>query len=414
MNDEGILSVGEAIDAIRNRKNSLSAKLAGEIKADDIARLRDAIRAGGEDCLVSLDLSKTAGLKDLKDEAFLECAALKSVILPDSVESIGKKAFSKCTALTSFVVPVKVSRIRKKTFCKCRSLKSVVLPQMLTEIGKKAFKKCSSLSSIELPPKLSSIGKSAFYGCSSLESINIPDMCIFIGDQAFGRCAKLTHFSIGTSYAYSSEGGVLYNKDKTRLLAYPTATGEIHLASGLKEIEAYALAETAVTAVSIPEGVASINANAFENCVELKSVSIPSTVTSIGAWAFAGCKSLGNVSLPAGLSQLGASSFRSCAIKSIVLPEGLKTIDSGAFSYCACLGSLDIPPSVFEIGASVVYMCNALTHFAIADTDGWYMTDDEFNWRAKNRGTEIDVASIAVADFAAIDGRFIKAYLYKK
>ncbi|MCR5622084.1 MAG: hypothetical protein K6G18_09535 [Treponema sp.] len=63
MNDEGVLSVGEAIDTIRNRKNSLSAKVAGEIKADDIARLRDAILAGDEDCLVSLDLSKTVGLE---------------------------------------------------------------------------------------------------------------------------------------------------------------------------------------------------------------------------------------------------------------------------------------------------------------------------------------------------------------
>ena len=314
------LSIKDAIEAIRNRSSSISLKVEGEICDDDIVELKNAM-VYSKGFLVSIDLTEVIGLKALKDEAFADCEALSSLSLPSSVESIGKEAFAKCNSLVSFVVPDGVSKIEKKTFSKCKSLKSVVLPQNLTVIGKKAFKKCVSLSSIELPPKLCYIKKSAFYGCKSLESISIPENLIVIDEQAFGQCLNLKQFLVQNSFAYSSQDGILYNKNKTKIIAYPSASGEIKFAEGVKEIDSYALAETRVTSVIIPDGATSIGVNAFANCELLRSVVIPDTVTSIGAWAFSGCRSLYGIKLPLSLTQIGDSAFRSCAIKSIVLPD---------------------------------------------------------------------------------------------
>ncbi len=83
----------------------------------------------------------------------------------------------------------------------------------------------------------------AFYGCGALESIEIPKTVRSIGERAFSGCTSLAFFSVDSANSkYSASGGVLYTKDKSTLVAYPTSrVGKSYLiASTVDRIGAYA------------------------------------------------------------------------------------------------------------------------------------------------------------------------------
>ena len=118
----------------------------------------------------------------------LKCNDKKiSVIIPDSVTSIGERAFQGCASLESISFP-KVISIGKSAFEGCASLKSVFFPKV-TSIGVWAFEGCASLKSISFP-KVTSIGGWAFEGCASLKSVSFPEVTS-IGKRAFYDCTSL-------------------------------------------------------------------------------------------------------------------------------------------------------------------------------------------------------------------------------
>ena len=132
------------------------------------------------------------GVTSIGDHAFDHCSGLTSVDLPDSLTSIGGTAFGSCSSLTSIRIPDSVTSIGNAAFVFCSDLASVELPDNLTSIGLAAFSSCSSLIDIEIPGSVTSIGNGAFSDCSSLSSIEIPAGVTSIGTEAFEGCEKLT------------------------------------------------------------------------------------------------------------------------------------------------------------------------------------------------------------------------------
>jgi len=258
-------------------------------------------------------------------ETFWGCAGLTSITIPNSVTSIGNYEFGNCTDLTSITIPNSVTSIGEYAFYGCSSLTSITfaagsqlqsigeytfygcsgltdaltIPSSVTSIGYmafsgcknltgvtfaagsqlqsiggSAFSGCSGLTGVTIPASVTSIGDNAFYYCSSLTSVTIPNSVTSIGDRAFSNCSSLASITIDANNPnYSSQSGILYNKNKTSILAWPAASGSI----------------------TIPNSVTSIGDNAFYYCISLESVTIPNSVTSIGNWAFSGCTSLASV-----------------------------------------------------------------------------------------------------------------------
>jgi len=134
----------------------------------------------------------------------------------------------------------------------------------------------TNLTNITIPKSVTSIGDVAFGNCTSLASVTIGSGVTSISSSAFMGCTSLTVINVDTgNTAYISQDGVLYNKDKTTLIQYPT--GKIG------------------TTFTIPNSVTSIGGGAFMSCSSITSITIPASVTSIGSSAFYGCTTLTSV-----------------------------------------------------------------------------------------------------------------------
>jgi len=97
--------------------------------------------------------------------------SIVSLVIGDSVTSIGNSAFQGCTGLTSAKIPNSITFIGSKSFADCASLTSVTIPNSVTSIKTSTFYGCVNLTSVTIPNSLTSIESRAFYQCKSLTSI---------------------------------------------------------------------------------------------------------------------------------------------------------------------------------------------------------------------------------------------------
>ncbi len=246
------------------------------------------------DCKALQSFSIPSGITSIGSKQFYGCKALTSITIPDSVTSIGDDAFSNCKALAALAIPSSVTSIGARAFAGNEKLDGVTIPSGVTAIKAGTFTSCSSLSSIIIPDDVTSIGSRAFYG-TSFSAITIPGNVTSIGGAAFGGCNLLTQIAVDSgNQNYASVNGVLFNKDKTSLIQYPTGRGGAYKTpSGVTSIEEYAFAgAVSLSSVSISEGISSIREGAFNGCPKLSKATIPSSATSVGDYAFAGCASL--------------------------------------------------------------------------------------------------------------------------
>lgn len=239
--------------------------------------------------------SSTDGILYNKDKTVLICYPIEKpaqhFVIPDSVKNIGNCSFA-YSHLTSITIPSNTKSIGEHAFAECKSLKNITISNGVTSIGDYAFACCYALDSINIPDSVEAIGDKAFASCYSLDSINIPDSVEAIGDSPFTNCS-LQEIIVGTKNSnYSSHDGILYNKDKTELICYPT--------------------KKTATSFVIPHGVTNISNSAFYDCYSLTSITIPNSVTSIGNSAFYYCESLSNITIPDSVTSIGNEAFAAC------------------------------------------------------------------------------------------------------
>ena len=111
-------------------------------------------------------------------ESFHYCEALKTINLPNTITFIGDAAFYRCSALASINLPDSITSIGRSAFAYCSTLSSVTIPNSITEIKVDTFHNCFSLATITIPDSLTTVGAYAFFNCSSLKSIIVPDAAL--------------------------------------------------------------------------------------------------------------------------------------------------------------------------------------------------------------------------------------------
>ena len=306
---------------------------------------------------------------------FADCTSLTDVILGNGVTSIGNSAFYNCTSLTEITIPCGVTNIDSSTFKNCTSLTEITIPESVTSIEHEAFSNCTSLTEITIPESVESIEYEVFSNCTSLTEITIPDSVASIEYRAFYNCNSLISIYVdNTNINYSSQDGILFNKDKTTLIQYPignTRTSYI-IPDSVTNIYGSAFYNcTSLTEITIPDSVTIIDIDAFAYCTTLTDITIGNNVTSIGDNAFASCKSLRSVTIPDSVTSIGCDAFRNCtSLSEIKISNHVTSIDMDAFSYTAYYDD----SSNWE--GNVLYLSNYLLK-AKPTLEGNYIIKDE-------------------------------------
>jgi len=214
---------------------------------------------------------------------------LKEAEVLDGVKSIGNLTFYSCLHLTDVNISNSVISIGRDAFSACDKLVNVNIPNGLTDIGIRAFESCISLKNIIIPSSVTNIGNSAFNGCYSLKSIEVAE----------------------DNSNYSSEDGVLFNKNKSNLICCPGGkAGEYTIPDFVTSMSSGAFSNCrSITKVVIPNTITSIPYGAFTQCYALTDVVIPNSVTSIEDSAFKQCSSLANITIPSSVTNIGTDAF---------------------------------------------------------------------------------------------------------
>ena len=295
---------------------------------------------------------------------FQGCKKLTSVIIPNSVTSIGYGAFSGCSGLTSVSIPNSVTSIDMYAFWGCSGLTSIKVESGNTVYDSR--EDCNAIiktatntlligcNKTIIPNSVTSIGGSSFSGCSSMTSITIPNSVTSIDWQAFKDCSGLTSITIPTSV--TSIDGAFWG------------------CSGL-------------TSITIPNSVKYIGQSSFRECSGLTSLTIPNSVTSIGGSAFSGCSGLASVKIEDGDTVLDFESFdynpfAGCPVEklylgrtinyyspfrnnkkltTLIISNNVTSMADDAFQGCSGLTSVTIPNSVTSIGEYAFRECSGLT-----------------------------------------------------
>ena len=234
-------------------------------------------------------------------------------------------------------------------FVWCEFLTNINIPNSGTTIGNSAFDGCKSLTNINIPNSVTTIGDSAFDGCRSLTSITIPSSVVtIIGNSFCGWHGILNN----ESKAFIYEDHVLFNKNKTTLIAYRAKKTNYTIPNSVTTIGNRGLGACYfLTNINIPNSVTTIGNGAFSSCKFLTSINIPNSVTTIGEHAFSGCKSLSNINIPNSVTTIVKDAFAFCdSLTSINITNSVTTIGDSAFLGCDSLTSITIPNSVTTIG----------------------------------------------------------------
>ena len=205
-----------------------------------------------------------------------------------------------------------------KAFSTCSSLTSIVISNSVVSIGDDTFYKCTSLVRIFIPDSVTSIGHGAFSNCETLISIVIPTSVTNLKGNPFQYWnGKLECLSSNFVYEY----GVLFNKDKSEIISFRNQEQESYaIPNGVRNVRCGAFIDCkSLTDIIIPNSMTSIGNAAFAGCISLKSINIPNGIISIGSVAFFFCKSLSNIVIPNSVSSIGRGAFLHCR-----LPSNLK------------------------------------------------------------------------------------------
>lgn len=277
--------------------------------------------------------------------AFYGCSELASVILPNTLTSIGQGAFSGCVKLATINLPTSLTTIKTDAFFNTIITNDINLPNLITLEGPKTFRNtkivgitslgsittlpngsggnggifrdCTELESAILPNTLTTVGPYTFSGCSSLVSINLPQSITTIGAYSFGSIPA--HFEVNVPNLTSIDSGAFRGSGVTKVVSLGNLT-DLYNFNG---------------------------AGAFRECASLTEVNLPSTLTIIRSNSFYDCTSLTTVKIAAMTPPtLEANVFRNAPLAHIYVPAASVDAYKAASGWSSFASIIEAIPTI--------------------------------------------------------------------
>lgn len=316
---------------------------------------------------------------------------------------------------------------------------TVNFPSTLEYIAKGGCWSLEKVTEIDLSnTKVTWLGSYAFYGCQKATVVKLPDTLASMGgnesstvkrdddlgtkltytENVFACCDALLRFEVNETNPYFKVvDGILYSKDGTKLIRYPTARPDTHFdipegveviasqafmqsyrgtgalqtvsfPSTLKEIESLAFRQSNLTEVTLPVGV-KFGSSIFDISKKLAKVTIPEGVTEIGEYMFWSCEALTELKCPSTLVKIGANAFGhtgltdidlaqvqeigeyafySCPLTKITIPATANTLGKGIFAACSDLATATFTNGAKTVGAYMFASDYALANLTMPDS----------------------------------------------
>jgi|GEM_PF-2076271 len=314
------------------------------------------------------------GLKHIGDFAFYGCGSrtvdwdpvLQSNVaiytgiscfeIPETVTSIGRFAFGRMHNLREMTVPSSLNRIVDGMFFNNRNLHTVHIPQGVVGIGEQAFSSTPSLRNIGvsdgtadldgvvIPNTVTTIGRRAFFN-SGAANITLSTSLTYIADEMF-RYAGLGNIVI--PYGVTRIGYAAFRLSGITGISLPTTLRVI-------EDQAFFMTDQ-LTAITIPEGVASIGNNVFQGAWRLTSIRLPNSLRTIGEFAFAQLQGISSMDIPEGVTHLDRYAFfGGASLRHVTLPSTLISIGDYAFARNRGLTSITLGPNIIGVGSHAFF-----------------------------------------------------------
>ncbi|MBQ7873212.1 MAG: leucine-rich repeat domain-containing protein [Clostridia bacterium] len=319
----------------------------------------------------------------LAEAAFASCEGLKSITIPGRFEVLPEYLFAGSKDLEIVVLEEGIKVIPQGVFVDCASLKKVEFPDSL-ETFRSSFSGCTSLDSIELPDCIEYFDD-MFLGCESLKTVYIGKNVGLISDIAFSECPLLESINVSEENPYfTSINGDLYSKDGTVLIKYVGGKKDTFFAvpDGVTTVMDRAFDSAAhLVEVVVPDSVVEYGMDMFETCSSLETVTLGRGITEIDGRMFGYRNPLKTLNISNAISDIDAYTFYSCyKLETINVDENnpyYVSIDGNLYSkdetvfvrYCGGKPetSFDVPESVTVIGGCAFAGSNNLTFISMTD-----------------------------------------------
>lgn len=298
------------------------------------------------------------------DHAFYNCKNLAHVPDLNNVKEMGLRAFFGCESLLGTVNLSSLDSIPGEAFTHTAQIDSVVFSKDLRSIDMQAFSYCG-LKTFDLDSSVS-IGEGAFNGCSRLTTVKLSQNIANLGYGAFANCGKLLNVEISPAI-YKMPSDVFDNT--------PWLDSQPFV-DGVKYVGQVAIMTDGSNNISFREGTLGIadyfngkyymdgismtGDNPYYKCnykaAQLpQKITFPSSLLYIGNCAFYGCSGLTEIMLPEGLEEIGVFSFGGgVPIASVQIPASLRKIGTRAFDQSS-IATLILPTTLLEIGSKAFY-----------------------------------------------------------
>ncbi|EAX96909.1 surface antigen BspA-like [Trichomonas vaginalis G3] len=273
---------------------------------------------------------------------------------------LNSSLFSNSRKLNNINFPPNIKELRHGCFYNTELLKSVVFPDSLETIYEwsdthiRVFNNYLESVTITSNSNLTKIYDDVFFN-TKLKYFFIPQKVQLIVPSAFSG-VPIERFDVNSRNPnFRSEGKVIYagSNNNTLHLVSSIMSGSYTIPSFVIHINNNCFRSTQVSKIIVHPNIETIGALAFVS-TRITSFEYNSKITRIEERTFASCRLLENVTVNDLITYIGNQAFSDCiSLKDIKLPPSLTTIGASAFSNCQQLNDMILPSGVTTMGSSI-------------------------------------------------------------